>query len=57
MMSEADTAALVDKIIAEVKPASASEFGKVMKAVIGAAGGKSDGQLVSKLVKEKLALL
>ena len=53
MMSETDTAVLVDKVIAELKPAL-SDFGKVMKAVMAASAGKADGQLVSKLVKEKL---
>ncbi len=53
MMSEADTAVIVDKVITELKPAPA-DFGKVMKAVMAASLGKADGQLVSKLVKEKL---
>ena len=53
MMSESEVVALVDKVIAELKPVP-SDFGKVMKAVMAASGGKADGELVSKLVRERL---
>ncbi len=53
-MSEEEVRDLVKKIIGDLS-AQASDFGKVMKEVLNRAGGRTDGSVVSKLVKEELA--
>ena len=52
-MEEAEVSSLVQQVIAELS-AKQSDFGKVMKEVLNRAGGKTDGSVVSKLVKEQL---
>ena len=54
-MDEAESSALVDKVIAETGATSAREMGKVMAAVIAQGGVRVDGKLASRLVKERLS--
>lgn len=49
-LSEADIAKAVDEVIAT----GASNFGQVMKEVMAKLQGQADGQIVQRLVKEKL---
>ncbi|OGE80702.1 MAG: hypothetical protein A3H72_02195 [Candidatus Doudnabacteria bacterium RIFCSPLOWO2_02_FULL_48_8] len=52
-LSEDEVKKLVSEVIAELR-AAPSDFGKVMKEVLAKAGGRTDGSVVSKIVKEKL---
>ncbi len=54
-MSEEEVGKIVGKVIADTRAASAADFGKVMGKVMAELKGKADGNLVSKLVKEKLS--
>lgn len=55
-MSEDEIKAFVDAVIAEEKPTSIKDMGKVMKITSEKLAGKNaDMSLVSKLVKEKLS--
>lgn len=53
-LSREEVAALVEKIIAESGAQGAKDMGKVMKALMPHVAGRSDGKMVSDLVKEKL---
>lgn len=44
----------VRKIVAEVKAGGITDFGQVMKEVMGKVKGKADGGMVSKIVRETL---
>jgi len=52
-MDETEVSALVSQVIADLS-ATAADFGKVMKEVLSRAGGRTDGTVVSKLVKDQL---
>lgn len=54
-MSEAEVAAIVDKIIANTGASSMADMGKVMGLVSTELAGKADGKTISTLVKAKLA--
>ena len=55
-MSEAQIVEVIDAIIAEVKPTSMKDMGKVMKSINEKlANANADMSLVSKLVKDKLS--
>lgn len=53
-LSEAELDALVRTAVAETGAASPRDMGKVIKHVMGAAGGRADGKRVSTKVKEAL---
>lgn len=53
MTPEALTA-VVDEVIAELKPQSPKEMGKVIAAVMAKVKGRADGQTVSALIKERI---
>lgn len=55
-LSEAEVVSLVEAVIAEIGATSIAEMGKVMGVVTKRSSGQADGQLVSKIVKEKLAV-
>lgn len=52
-LSEEAVRALVKSAIAELS-ATAADFGKVMKATVAKAAGATDGNTISKIVKEEL---
>jgi len=52
-MDESDVRKLVTETIANLN-AKPSDFGKVMKEVLGKAAGGTDGSVVSRIVKEEL---
>ncbi|MBI2607426.1 MAG: GatB/YqeY domain-containing protein [Candidatus Doudnabacteria bacterium] len=52
-LSEDEVQDLVKKVISELV-AQPQDFGKVMKEVLSRAGGRTDGSIVSKIVKEEL---
>ncbi|MEM6446488.1 MAG: GatB/YqeY domain-containing protein [Cyanobacteria bacterium J06642_2] len=54
-LSEAEVAAIVDEIIAEVGATSARDMGKVMGPAMQKLKGKADGSKVQQLVKAKLS--
>jgi len=49
------TGILVDQVIKDLGASSMKDMGSVMKEVISRANGKTDGKIVSELVKEKLS--
>ncbi len=53
-MSEAEATAEIEKIIASLGVTSKADIGKVMGAAMGALKGQIDGNLVKKIVEEKL---
>ncbi len=54
-MTEAETAALVDRVISEQGATSRKDMGGVMKALQEAAGGRADNKVLSALVMKKLS--
>ena len=54
-MSEDDVRAIVKKTIANVGAKSMKDIGKVMGAAMKAVGGKADGSIVQKMVREELS--
>ncbi|MDP4001336.1 MAG: GatB/YqeY domain-containing protein [bacterium] len=52
-LSEQEVEDLVKKVISELN-ATASDFGKVMKEVLVQGSGRTDGSVVSKIVKQQL---
>jgi len=54
-IGEEEITILVEKVIQETKAKGLSDFGKVMGKVMPQAKGKTDGEIVSKIVKEKLS--
>jgi uncharacterized protein len=54
-MDEAETSALIDRVIAETGASSARDMGKVMSAVMAQGGARVDGKVASRLVKERLS--
>jgi uncharacterized protein YqeY len=53
-LGDAELDALVAAAVAELQPAGPRDMGRVMKHVMGAAGGRADGRTVSNKVKEAL---
>jgi uncharacterized protein YqeY len=53
-MGEEEIRSIVKKVISELKVVGASEFGRVMGAVMKEFGSKADGNVVSRIVKEEL---
>lgn len=53
-LSEDEIAAVVDETIAETGASSASDFGRVMGAVMSKVKGRADGNRVNALVRERL---
>lgn len=53
-LSEAEVTALVDGIVAELKPEGMKDMGRVIGAVKAQTGNSADGALVARLVKERL---
>jgi len=54
-MGEQEVTILIEKVIQEIQAKNLSDFGKVMGKVMSQAKGKTDGEIVSKIVKEKLS--
>ncbi|MFC1577060.1 GatB/YqeY domain-containing protein [Candidatus Omnitrophota bacterium] len=54
-LSDEDLIRMIDESIKVSGAANPSDFGKVMKAVMGSTKGQADGKLVSRLVKERLS--
>jgi uncharacterized protein len=54
-MSEEAVLDVVKAVVLEVGASGQADFGKVMGMVMAKTGGKSDGQVVSRLVKEALS--
>ena len=54
-LSEAELERIVDDVIAEVGATSLRELGRVMADVMPQVAGRTDGSVVSQLVREKLA--
>lgn len=53
-LTEAELAALIDKVIETMQPDGMKDMGKVIGAVKTQVGNAGDGALIAKLVKEKL---
>ncbi|MFA6295951.1 MAG: GatB/YqeY domain-containing protein [Patescibacteria group bacterium] len=53
-IEKAEVEKIVDEVIAQVKPSSPSDFGKVMGQVMAKVKGKTDGKVVNELVRKKL---
>lgn len=53
-LSEAEVEAIVAEVVASVGPVGPKEMGKVMSAVMEKLGGRADGSLVARMVKQKL---
>lgn len=53
-LSEDKVRELISGVISEMGEVKASDFGKVMGAVMAKSGGTADGQVVSKILKEEL---
>jgi len=54
-MSEDDVRAIVKKTIADVGAESMKDMGKVMGSAMQTVGGKADGSIVQKMVREELS--
>lgn len=54
-LSEDEVKTLVDQAVAETGASSMSDMGKVMGALMPKAKGRADGNLVSRLVRERLS--
>ncbi len=54
-MDEAEIAALVEKVIAEVGATSPKDMGKVMGKIMPQVKGRADGKMVQQIVRQKLA--
>lgn len=53
-MSTEEVQALVERVVAELKPQGLQDMGRVIGAVKATVGNTADGALVAKLVKEQL---
>ncbi len=53
-LDEAETARIVEQVIASTGAASKADIGKVMKAVMAQHGGQVDGKLVNRLAAARL---
>ncbi|MGB3344830.1 MAG: GatB/YqeY domain-containing protein [Aequorivita sp.] len=54
-MSEAEVAAVVDKVMSETGASSMADMGKVMGLVSAKLAGRADGKTISTIVKSKLS--
>ncbi len=54
-LSEAEIAARVEEVVAELGATSPSDMGRVMKVLMAEFKGRADGGLVNRLVKARLA--
>jgi uncharacterized protein YqeY len=54
-LSEEEVIKIVDEEVSKVEGASPSDMGRIIGAVRGRVGASSDGALIARLVKEKLA--
>jgi uncharacterized protein YqeY len=55
LLSQEEIVTIIDQSIQETQASSPKDIGKVMKSVLAKIGGKADGRLVNRLVKEKLS--
>lgn len=53
-LTEEEINSIIEKVFEEVKPSSAKDMGKVMKAVTPLVKGKADMGMVSSIIKSKL---
>lgn len=53
-LTEEEINSIIEKVFEEVKPSSAKDMGKVMKAVTPLVKGKADMGMVSSIIKNKL---
>ncbi len=53
-ISEEEAERIVEEVISAMNDVGPGDFGKVMAAVMEKAGGRADGALISKIVKQKL---
>jgi len=53
-MSEEAIAKIVNEVISRVNPAGPQDFGKVMGPVMGKLGVQADGNVVKKIIQEKI---
>jgi uncharacterized protein YqeY len=56
-LNEKQIQQLVDSIVAEVKPSSMADMGKVMGVIMPKVKGQADGKLVQQIVRDKLSSL
>ena len=54
-MDETELSGMVERVITETGASSARDMGKVMAAIMAEGGGRVDGKLASRLVKERLS--
>ncbi len=54
-MSQEEILKIIDQTIEETKASSLKDMGKVMKSVMPKLGGRAEGALINRLVKEKLS--
>ena len=54
-MDEAELSGMIEWVITETGASSARDMGKVMAAIMAQGGGRVDGKLASRLVKERLS--
>jgi len=54
-MGEGEIARLVDEAISQSGASQISDMGRVISMVVGKSGGRADGSVVARLVKEKLS--
>ncbi len=54
-LSQEEILEIIDQSIQETQASSPKDIGKVMKSVIPKIGGKADGKLINRLVKERLS--
>lgn len=53
-MSESDVKAVVDQVVAELKPEGMKDMGRVISAVKSQIGTSADGSVIAKLVKDSI---
>ncbi|MBI4037816.1 GatB/YqeY domain-containing protein [Candidatus Curtissbacteria bacterium] len=54
-LSEGEIVKIVEEAIADITASQLSDMGRVMQLVMAKTGGRADGSLVSKIVREKLS--
>jgi uncharacterized protein YqeY len=55
-LSQGEILKIIDQTIEETKASSLKDLGKVMKSVMPKLGGRAEGALINRLVKERLSL-
>ena len=53
-LSEAELSAIIDEVVADVKPEGMKDMGRVIGGVKAKAGNAADGAVLARLVKERL---